>query len=625
MTRARPLDDDDSPDSPDDSTHALRWNHHGLTTLPELAPYARVTTLNVSNNGLVHLRGVDRLRRLRVVDCSRNRLTTLDDVRGCGATLRAIEARENGVRTTRGLGEWLPRLRALGLGRNALRDGGAGAIDGFASLVELDVRENGLESMPDVRGCPALRCVNARGNALCSLAETPRTLPAALTALDVSGNDIAEVEELRHLGYFPRLARVCVKGNPLEARAVHYGYDARAVVAYCVPSARAVDGARAAGSSWARAGKLLFRNDDGETCDELKAMVTEGAPPWVLGEYLRSACGREEDARRRRGGGSATTRGAGRSRSAMFSVSSFVPVRANDDACEYEYEESDDDASTSFAVEAKRVYGDESPGDASPPAPLDSTADWLSRVVSESDEDEEENEDNHRHHWSAHRFEEALTMISPIRSTVSKPPRVLAADSTTDEDASSDEFHSLEEDFPILRSTTGATASSSFISSKMRLARASPNERSTFRFRRLGDVPASPSGEDSPDLRPAPLDGGRRRRGDDDGSFVFTDDDDSSFVFTDDDDRDRDEESLRSFLLTGDDSSSPSTPTRRRRVESRLQSIVADAIDGRASGRGGGTPERLAACAKKIEGMITDIKKSRARAGDYGDDASASA
>ena len=93
--------------------------------------------------------------------------------------MRAIEARENGVRTTRGLGEWLPRLRALGLGRNALRDGGAGAIDGFASLVELDVRENGLESMPDVRGCPALRCVNARGNALCSLAETPRTLPAA--------------------------------------------------------------------------------------------------------------------------------------------------------------------------------------------------------------------------------------------------------------------------------------------------------------------------------------------------------------------------------------------------------------------------------------------------------------
>ena len=159
----------------------------------------------------------------------------------------------------------------------------------------------------------------------------------------------------------------------------------------------------------------------------------------------------------------------------------------------------------------------------------------------------------------------------------------------------------------------------------MRLARASPNQRSTLRFRRLGDVPASPSGEDSPDLRPAPLDGGRRRRGDDDGSFVFTDDDDSSFVFTDDDDRDRDEESLRSFLLTGDDSSSPSTPTRRRRVESRLQSIVADAIDGRASGRGGGTPERLAACAKKIEGMITDIKKSRARAGDYGDDASASA
>ena len=78
---------------------------------------------------------------------------------------------------------------------------------------------------------------------------------------------------------------------------------------------------------------------------------------------------------RERGGRAATGRRigddarGGRSRSAMFSVSSFVPVRANDDECEYEYGESDDDASTSFAVEAKRVYGDESPGTLSP-APL---------------------------------------------------------------------------------------------------------------------------------------------------------------------------------------------------------------------------------------------------------------
>ena len=615
--------DDDPSTSGEGSTQTLRWNAYGLTSFPDARSFAHVTTLNLSSNGLLSLRGVERLRRLRAIDCSGNRLTTLDELRACGATLRAINARDNAISTTQGLGASLPRLRALRLGANALRDGDARVIDAFASLVELDVSDNGLETIPDARHCPALRIVSLRGNALRSLAGTPRALPAALVELDVSANDIADVEELRHLTYFPRLAHVRLRGNPLEARAVHYGYDARAVAAFCLPSLETCDGARAAGSSWSRAGKRLFRNDDGEVCDDLLALLTEGAPPWALGEYLRSACGGPpDDARRRRRAG---TRGA-RGGSAMFSVSSFVPVRENDDDDKDDDDETSDDdgseeLSTTFAVEAKRVYGDESPGDDAPPAPLDSTADWLSRVVSESDEDDKEDEEEALSR-TTRRLGEALTMISPIRSTTTgSKSRRFAADSTTDEDATSDEFHSLEseEDLAILRPTTSESA-------KMRLVRASPSPReSVGTHRRLAAVAAvessSPSGADSPDLRPLPLDGGRRGRRRD-GSFVFTDDDSDSFVFSDerdddDDDEREDEESLRSFLLTGDERSAPNTP--RAKMKSSLRAVVADLT----GGRGGGTPERLAACAKKIEGMITDIKRSRARAGDYaGDSAS---
>jgi hypothetical protein len=161
-------------------------------------------------------------------------------------------------------------------------------------------------------------------------------------------------------------------------------------------------------------------------------------------------------------------------------------------------------------------------------------------------------------------------------------------------------------------------------SAKMRLVRASPSPRESIgTHRRLAAVagtPASPSGADSPDLRPLPLDGGRRGRRRD-GSFVFTDDDSDSFAFSDErEDEREDEESLRSFLLTGDERSAPNTP--RANMKSSLRAVVADLTSERG---GGGTPERLAACAKKIEGMITDIKRSRARAGDYaGDSASAS-
>ena len=622
----RDLTDDDPSTSGDGSTQTLRWNAYGLTSFPDARSFAHVTTLNLSSNGLLSLRGVERLRRLRAIDCSGNRLTTLDDLRACGATLRAIDARDNAISTTQGLGASLPRLRALRLGANALRDGDARVIDAFASLVELDVSDNGLETIPDARHCPALRIVSLRGNALRSLARTPRALPAALVELDVSANDIADVEELRHLKYFPRLAHVRLRGNPLEARAVHYGYDARAVAAFCLPSLATCDGARAAGSSWSRTGKLLFRNDDGELCDDLLALLTEGAPPWALGEYLRSACGGPpDDARRRRRAG---TRGA-RGQSAMFSVSSFVPVRENDDEDKDGYgdETSDDDGSeelsTTFAVEAKRVYGDESPGDAAPPAPLDSTADWLSRVVSESDEEDDEDEEALPR--TTRRLGEALTMISPIRSTTTgSKSRRFAADSTTDEDATtSDEFHSLEsvEDLAILRPTPSESTSAS---AKMRLVRASPSPRESIGMhRRLAGVagtPSSPSGADSPDLRPLPLDGGRRGRRRD-GSFVFTDDDSDSFAFSDErEDEREDEESLRSFLLTGDERSAPNTP--RANMKSSLRAVVADLTSERG---GGGTPERLAACAKKIEGMITDIKRSRARAGDYaGDSASAS-
>ena len=113
---------------------------------------------------------------------------------------------------------------------------------------------------------------------------------------------------------------------------------------------------------------------------------------------------------------------------------------------------------------------------------------------------------------------------------------------------------------------------------------------------------ADESFENSPDLRPPPATPPKRR---DPSAFVFTDDSES---FLDDfSEDDEDELSLRSFILTGDED----VLTSPQKIRSDLRRVVSDLAESVAS------PKRVAATAKKIEGMISAIKQSRVRAGDY--------
>ena len=552
-------------------------------------------------NGLRHLRDVAALSasRARALDVSDNRLTSLDDLRAWGDGLRALDASGNAVRSIEGCARWASGLRRLSLADNCVRDRSIGA---FVRLTELDLSRNGLEEIPDCSRCPALRVVRLRGNSISSLARASDALPATTTHLDLRENDLADVEEFAHLRYFPRLAEFWFAGNPVDARAVHYGYDARALVAFSAPTIRAVDGERAFGSSWALAARRLFRNDAGEICEELLAMLTERAAPWVLGEYLRSVCGRAE----------APERGTERERSAMFTVSSFVPVS---EAVESDEDESDDDfmkahGETEFAVDVTRTYVD-------PYSELDTTANWLSQIVSESgDEHESEHESEDPRPFDM----DTLTDISPIRSTSkrSTPP---AEDSATEDDASagSADFHSVDEEeegVTVAKTPTiQAPAPTSPFQKVMRLVRASPRSSDPRKDASTGarsSHPGSSNREDSlddtPDLRP--------RASTSRKSFVFTDDSDS-FAVSESFDALEDEEemSLHSFLLTGESAAhAPMSPNTEVRMKLR-RAVDKLAAESRARAGDGGTPERLARTAQKIEAMIGELKRTRSGAG----------
>jgi len=651
---------DDGVDVPADdadvvtcAVDALDWSGRGLTRAPALAPsFAHVTTLNLSSNGLFSLRGVERLPALRTLDVRFNRLRALDELctGPARATLRALDASGNAIESVRGLA--LPALRTLRLSSNALRDDDddddESAFSGMEALRILDVADNALTRVPNASACLGLRAVGLSRNALSSLEELSRRLPATVTDLDIRGNDLVDVEEFRHLRYFPRLARLWFKGNPMEARAVHYGYDARAVAAFCVATLRECDGASIIASSWGKAARTrLFRNDSGELCEDLLAMMSEGVQPWFLGQYLHSVCERPETTTQRRAA-------MMRDQSAMFSVSSFVPLKkesGGDDDGGNGFDDDDDEEEQTFMVEAERVYTD---GDAerAPSAPrgLDSTADWLSQIVSDdsSDEGKEEVEREGQtpvkgsaNTTSRVVFKPAdemsldeLRMISPIRQT--PPSRTIFFEDNDEENTRGDStvestaFYSMEDE--PTTSPRGASAAvptmttSASSSSSMRLLRAtdvvvvdakSTKKRNEARRRErdgkrdlIGDFQdaqkdilsglGDESFENSPDLRPPPATPPKRR---DPNAFVFTDDSES---FLDDfSEDDEDELSLRSFILTGDeDVTSP------QKIRSNLQRAVSDLAKT-------ASPKRVAATAKKIEGMISAIQQSRVRAGDY--------
>ena len=606
-------DDDDDDDDDARTINALKWSGYGLRALPSAREFAHVTVLNVSSNALVSLDGLNALPRLRALDASNNRLVDLRGAHQC-SELREIDCSANAIRDVRGLGVSCAKLRTFKASRNAFASDVV--FDDFPALRELDLSHNCLgEGLPDLRACVGLVSVNVAGNAITTLRFAERLLPATTTHLDVSENDVVNVEEFRHLRHFPRLESLMFTGNPLEARAEHYGYDARAVALFCAPRLRAVNGAAAAAAAWALASKRLFLNDQGVLCDDLLAMLNEDVSPWVLGGYLRHVCGVEGGDRPK-----LATRAAAPSACSMFTVSTFVPL---DDARSVTSTDDDvPDVRATFVVDSSRVYDDDDDDDdndvrrvaTSPKEALNSTAHWLSRHSDSSDDEsssllDEEDDDGRDFSF------DSLRMISPVRAFTPQES------TTSDEDdfatplerattpssgaremspSRSIEFHSLAEDLTRVDDEDDDDDGDVYSD-----ARASSSASAPERERQRDPTPGTmrllrsttDSFDNSPDLRPriTHRDGAH-------GSFMFSDDSKSFARDEIDGDSDEDEDDSRST-----EAASPSLPTPRRAFIQRAVSELT---------RDGPTPERLAMTAKKIEGMISSLKESRARGDD---------
>eukprot|EP00628_Pelagophyceae_sp_CCMP2097_P005375 CAMPEP_0184077902 /NCGR_PEP_ID=MMETSP0974-20121125/898_1 /TAXON_ID=483370 /ORGANISM="non described non described, Strain CCMP2097" /LENGTH=619 /DNA_ID=CAMNT_0026380497 /DNA_START=18 /DNA_END=1876 /DNA_ORIENTATION=+ len=235
----------------------VRLSHNSLTSLPAAlldGTLARLEHLDAGDNKLQSIVFGAALEALTTLSLPRNDLCDLDKLGEACPRLEKLDVSGNSrlgrlpwLESLRlesldaagcGLNE-LPRLpqslRRIDVARNALRELPRG-LEELGLLVFLDLRENKLGPALRLRWPPALQqlflsfnglrsCDSDGGgsatildlgsNSLDKIPEFVSLCATQLQSLDLSNNDLKELPP--SLGYFPKLHRINLDGNPLRA------------------------------------------------------------------------------------------------------------------------------------------------------------------------------------------------------------------------------------------------------------------------------------------------------------------------------------------------------------------------------------------------------------------------
>ena len=189
----------------------------------------------MSGNRLSSLAGVERLSRLRVLNCADNRVGSLVAVRDL-RDLRALVANDNVISDTACLGA-LQQLNTLVLSGNALTAINDAAFRSLTALTKLSLSNNQIASLGGaLRRCSALAELRVARNRLTAL---PDELAAntRLKLVDAGGNRIRRLEDVAVLGRLRWLCNVNLRGNPVCDAP---GYEAHMIA--LVPYLRSLDG-----------------------------------------------------------------------------------------------------------------------------------------------------------------------------------------------------------------------------------------------------------------------------------------------------------------------------------------------------------------------------------------------
>ena len=312
---------------------SLDWSFQTLRALPDLSGISHLTrhvrALNLCNNALLRLCGLENMPALESLNVSGNRLVRLDVAQNVNLT--HLDASNNSLMAIAGLGGCI-RLAHLSLANNCISN--VEGLDAQRSLETLDLSHNACETLGDISLCARLTHVNLSHNAVATLYAASARLPSALRVLNLECNELVDVAEIRHLAPCANLVSLTLRGNPLFAFAASCGFEPRAVVAFALPRLAALDGEGTSTATWAATARgSLFRNDAGELCPDLLRLLGEGRARGLHG-YLASAAPAAPFAsglwRPAEPGKTSLNRadppGAGPPGGSMYTTTSFVPV-----------------------------------------------------------------------------------------------------------------------------------------------------------------------------------------------------------------------------------------------------------------------------------------------------------
>lgn len=200
-----------------------------------LEDLTNLTSLDLSFNKIKHIKKVNHLVHLTDLYFVQNKISTIEHLDGL-TKLRNLELAANRIREIQNL-ETLTGLEELWLGKNKITE--IKGIDKLQNLKILSIQSNRIRAITGLSSLPNLEELYISHNALTSLSGLEKV--KGLRVLDISNNQIPSIEGIRHLeeleefwasynqiGDFvevekelkgkEKLTTVYFEGNPLQLR-----------------------------------------------------------------------------------------------------------------------------------------------------------------------------------------------------------------------------------------------------------------------------------------------------------------------------------------------------------------------------------------------------------------------
>ncbi|TAQ86392.1 hypothetical protein B7494_g5294 [Chlorociboria aeruginascens] len=164
-----------------------------ITHIRGLEELTNLTSLDLSFNKIKHIKKINHLVNLTDLYFVQNKITTIENLDGL-TKLRNLELAANRIREIQNL-EALVGLEELWLGKNKITQ--MSGLDGLQNLKILSIQSNRIREIRGLESLPQLEELYISHNALTSLSGLEQV--ESLRVLDISNNQIASLEGLKSL------------------------------------------------------------------------------------------------------------------------------------------------------------------------------------------------------------------------------------------------------------------------------------------------------------------------------------------------------------------------------------------------------------------------------------------